>query len=168
MKKNKEKNVKVIPNLDISNKYYHKDPRNLIETFVLNLVPDILSAYGIGNTTIFVQTIKDDGGCYETESGSMLFTINYVKEYKTAYLNIMPKAQVIFGEREYDIIAGAVIHEIGHIVTGNLGKLALDRFASEKSIRDAVEETTESIAQIVRGVLAQTKPEKFTRFNKIK
>jgi len=151
-----------IPDFTEPNKYYHSAPANKIEKFIHNLIPDIVEAYGLGNINFFYQTVeKRNVEDFDSEKGSLLLSIMYVKPYKNAFINIMPPAQKMFNDGEVKFLARAVVHEIGHIITNELGELALNRFVTEEDVKDAVEETTESIAQIVRKVLEVKDPKNY-------
>lgn len=161
-KTKKEKKKGKVPEFDISLKYYHNSPKTDLEKFIFDRLPEIVKVLGIGAVSFYVQTLKDiPEREFETDSGSMLLSINYQKDYKTAYINISPQAIRIFSDGQQNIITGALVHEVSHILTSELGRLALDRIVTKKLVDSAVEETTESIAQIARGILGNVYKDKF-------
>jgi len=163
MIKKTKKKVKVnLPVFDKKSDYYHTDPQTGLEKLVMSLVPDIAKTLGLCNITYYMQTIRcDDPKHFETEGGSMILSINYVKHYKTAYLNLAPGSQKMFDHGEKKLLARALVHELSHIVTSDLGNMALDRVVTEEGVKNCIEETTESVAQIARKILEVSDPKNY-------
>lgn len=142
----------------LNQEQFHPDPRNDLERFILGRIPEITAAYGLGNIRFYVKTEKDK---IDKAPENGIFCINYDSTYKAAYILIAPYATDLYECKEYKTLSDALIHEIGHIITDRLGKLAKSRHTTKKDIEDTVEETTESIANIVRMLLSKVNPMKF-------
>ncbi len=138
---------------------FHPDPRNPIEKFLFDNIPEVLKAYGMGQISFnFITINKGDEEFYEMPEDGVL-KIKYNPTYKTANVTIAPQAIFLFKSQEYKTLINAFIHEVGHIITHRLGQLAKNRHTTRREIDDAVEETTESIAQIVRKLMFATASE---------
>lgn len=135
---------------------YHADPRNEIERYLLEKFPIILEAYGLSKISLYMRTEGRDG-----EDTDMMFFIGYKSSYKTAFLTIGTLAVQYFEEKEYQTVLNGFVHEIGHLITDQLGELANSRHTTKKEVRDSVEQTTEAIAQIARVLLSKMDPKTF-------
>lgn len=139
--------------------YYHTKAENKLEELIFKLIPQIAKVYGLSDMSYFVQTIKEvDPRQFETGSGTMVMSINCVKEYKSVYLNLLPVAQKLFDRKEFGLVARALVHEMAHIVTYDLSQMAQDRIVTEDALKKCIEETTESVAQVARKVLEMESP----------
>lgn len=155
------KKTKIKPGGKKENKWdhYHAAPQTVLEKFLIDLIPEISKACGLCDLTYYVQTVSaEDLGHTERGSGTMLLSMNYVKEYKTVYLNITPSTQRMFDNGEKAMLARALVHELAHIITTELGDMARERVVTEEGLRACVEETTESVAQIARKLLEISNP----------
>lgn len=137
---------------------YHSDPRNEIEKFLFSRIPTVSKAYGLGSIKFCFMTIDKMSEDMPTEG---VMCIEYDPIYKIACIMITPNAVNLHKDKEYKTISDCLVHEMGHIVTDRLGKLARQRHTTKKDIEDAIEETTETIAQIARKLLSKEYPATF-------
>ena len=137
---------------------FHADARNSIESFLIDKIPEILKAYGLGEIRFFFRTMEKGEINPSVPKGGLL-SISYEPIYKSAFILITNHAVKMDEDEEHEVIYSGLIHEIGHIVTNKLADLAYNRHSTMKDIDDTVEETTESIAQIVEKLLAKVKPD---------
>ena len=169
-KKTKKVKIKVggmkLPDFGKKGKdYYHTKAENKMEALIFGLIPQISKALGLADMCYFVQTIKEvDPRQFETGSGTMVMSINCVKEYKTVYINLLPVAQTLFDRKEFSLVSRALVHEMAHIVTYDLSQMAQDRIVTEDALKKCIEETTESVAQIARKILEIESPNVY-KFN---
>ncbi len=140
--------------------FFHKTPRTDLEKWVNSMVPTIIEAYGIGDTTV----------CYSTDprnmpgrsnSDEVVFSINYDNSYKTAYIKIHGLACQMWENKEMEVLFHCITHEIAHIITSSLYIAARSRHVTRRELNEENEKTTESIAQIGRKLLKQTNPKLF-------
>jgi len=146
----------MIKKKDKKKELYHTDARNDIERFLLSKFPIILEAYGLNKISLYLVTESEDKNISDT-----MFSISYKSSYKTAFVTVCRLAVHYFEEGEKQTVLNGFVHEIGHIITDRLGELASDRHATKDEVRDSVEETTETIAQIVRVLLSKMDPKSF-------
>lgn len=134
---------------------FHDDGRNELERFMLQRIPAIIKAYGLGNIRFYFKTYEKKVKEHPQDG---IFAIEYDPTYKAAYITITENALYLYDSKEYKTLSDALVHEVGHIVTHRLEQLAKQRHTTRKDIDDTVEETTESIAQIVRILLSKVDP----------
>ena len=147
-------------------KYFHTEPKTELEKFLHSMIPEVAETFGLGKVNYFFNTIKNDSdvakmGLAEEGDGELIMAINYREAYKSAYINICPSATRIWEDGDKKLIRHAFVHEVAHVVTNRLADVARMRSATNKEIRDAVENTTESVAMIARELLSKKYPKVF-------
>jgi hypothetical protein len=146
MKKNK-KQVKDVPSVDHN---YRADFLN----WLYDRVDKIMKVYNIGKVEFFFSFNDDEDGEKEKTKNDMIFSIKYVNHYKIAYINVYGEAEKLWKRGDRGLLFWGLVHEISHILSEKLAVLALNRFSSEKEINEAIEELTESIAQLGRRLIS--------------
>lgn len=153
------KKKKVIDLTETGPEGYHDVPKNDIERYLVSVLPKVTNAYGLGKIGYFFETSTKQGAT--EENGEILFAINYRSTYKLAYIEISPLAVEMMRDGDRQTLLRGIIHEIAHIVTSSLSNVAEARFVERREIINAIEETTESVAQIARTLLKKTDPQLF-------
>ena len=98
----------------------------------------------------------------EVAYGDIIFRIKSIRPYRRAYINIYPASYEIYKQKHFNELHRAAIHEICHLHTTQISDLAMDRYTTEKEIREATEELTELIAEYI------VRSQKKERSNKLK
>lgn len=141
---------------------FHENPSSEVEEFLFDLVPSVVSACGLGRINFYIRTIKSEPeSCIDPERRMILY-MDYNEPYKTAKITVCPFAIETFYNGDENILKRSIVHEISHIVTFRLGELAKKRFVQKGEVDNTIEETTETVAQIVRVLLSKTEPNKFS------
>lgn len=137
---------------------YHPDPRNNTEQFFFKRIPAVLKAYGLGDIKFnFLSPTQEHLECGDTPEETLLM-VRYDPIYRSAFLVVTPHAIQLYKHGEYKTLSDGLVHEVGHLITNRLEKLARNRHTTQKDIDEAVEETTETIAQIAVKLLSKTDP----------
>ncbi len=141
---------------------FHENPSSEVEEFLLELVPSIVEACGLGRINFYIRTVSSEVESEIDPSRRMILYMDYNEPYKTAKITICPFALETFYNGDRNILKRSIIHEISHIVTFRLGELAKKRYVQKSEVDNAIEEATETVAQIIRVLLSKTEPKKFS------
>jgi hypothetical protein len=126
--------------------------KELFEDWIERNVKILTNMYGIGETTIIVNSDNRPGHS-KRDNGTVVFTITYSTVYRTANLYYYPCALEFFEKKKFKMLTQALTHEIAHILTCRLADIAEHRYTSAREVDEAVEELTETIGQIARKLL---------------
>lgn len=116
---------------------------------------DIAQSCGIGPTTLHFSRSKKDA---KTTYGETVFSIKYVKPYKTAYIIFYPIALEFFRQKRINELMLGLTHEVCHILTEPMLRIAEQRYTARGDIYETNEELTEGIAMIARRIIKVEKP----------
>ena len=97
------------------------------------------------------EILKNDG---------KVFSINTDTIYKKSDIIIYPEAWKYYKAGQLNFLIDCLIHELTHIHTAKLTKLATERYVSDDQIIDATEELTEIMAQYIRNSFKNDKNNK--------
>ena len=141
----------------MKDKNVYKDEK-LIEEFKSwtgEVLGEICNTCGVGSLNIHFNGAKTDENL---PAGDTMFSIKYVKQYRTAYILFYPSTLKLFKEKKIQELMIGLSHEVCHIITGPLLAIAQQRYASHTNLSEINEEVTEQIAMIVRRLLLLDKP----------
>lgn len=127
-------------------------PKNQFEKWLHSAVSAILPIYGISGITVTFHEKKVPGNS-EHHGGSVIFRIRHSDAYKTADILYFPITVDLFMKKDWVSLRQGITHELAHIVTGRLGDLAHERYVNERELCDALENCTETIAQLGRKLI---------------
>jgi hypothetical protein len=139
---------------------FHENPLSEVEEFLLEKIPSIVSVCGLGRICFYFRTVLADQSV--DKNGKTILSINFNDVYKTAKITIFPAAIELYYNGNQSILIRALIHEISHIVTFKLGKLAKERYVQKEDVSNSLEEVTESFAQIAGQLLSKIDPKSFS------
>lgn len=125
------------------------------ETWLESNTRKILSVCDIGGLNIVFSSKEKEVNSEFDSVGTVVFSINYTKSYKTAHISHYPMARKLYKEGNINILFTALAHEIAHIYSNPLTELALQRFVAKKNIIDANEELTENIGMLIRRAIEE-------------
>jgi len=154
----KKKNLSSLsPNVS----YGEDNPKDEFGKWILERIQILLKTYGMGRTNIYLHYLKDNQRG-EISNGDMVFAVSSNNTYKNLHLHVYPIARQMFKDKQQAKLMSGLAHEIAHMITTPLERLANARFVTQNEIMEVNEETTETIAQLCRDYLLITKPELFT------
>ena len=76
-----------------------------------------------------------------------VLTIGYVKQYRSARVEIYDCAFDMYKRKMFDKLDRAVLHELNHVHTIPPADVARSRYSTEKEIEDSFEELTEVMTE---------------------
>ena len=161
-KKKKSNKVEAVDITELK-RFYHQSPKTDLERWLHKVLPTVVKTYGIGNVNIAYLSLRrdDPNVIHDRQDDDIVFSIRYERSYKTAFITAYKLAYDMWESGEIEVLWHAATHEIAHLITENLANVASNRFTTSKELRDSIEETTESVAQIGRDLLRKTNPELF-------
>lgn len=128
----------------------HKTSSDKLLEFVVTTVNMLIPYFGLPALD-FTYNIKNKIAKSKISNyGEVVFSIDYLKEYRQACINIYPEALYLFETNEYEMLTHGLLHELCHLLTIPLAEASKDRFITVREIDRASEELTESIAQIMK------------------
>ena len=131
----------------------HTDrPVTAFEKWLSKTTNVLLDLYDLGNVSVYAHERKVSGNSKHVDA-TVIFKINCSTTYKTANIWYYPETVDLFKNKQYTALTHAITHEVAHIMTDPITKLADMRFATSREIEDANENLTESIAQLGRKII---------------
>jgi len=91
------------------------------------------------------------GFCKDEDSDGAAATCSITEVYLTAHIILFPSVARYWKDRRWDLIDEVLVHELSHLLTEPLYRIALDAVTntSKKFLEDVRERQTQRIAQVV-------------------
>ena len=153
-KKPEEKNLSS-ENKNVS--YGDDNPQDEFGKWIMERIQLLLKVYGTGKISTYIHYMKSDMRG-QNVSVDMVFSVVSNSVYKSLHLQIYPIAKQMFEDKQYSKLMYGLVHEVAHMITDPLDKVANERFTSAKEITEANEQATETIAQLCKEYLLLIKP----------
>lgn len=126
----------------------NKKTETSLINFLKKSAEKIVSELNLGKFSIYVE--ENEG---QNIGNTVLLLVNHSKKYKTINIWFHPRVKKLWENKKVDILVQAITHEIAHVITNGLADMAKDRFRTEREIDECVEETTETVAGMIRDLL---------------
>ena len=120
-----------------------------LEDFIKRSMEKVISEIGLEK--YYIQVGKSE--LESDKSKKSFLMINHSRLYKRVVIAYHPTVLEYWAYGKKDMIFQAITHEASHIITNNLADMAKDRFRTEREIDEAIEETTEEVARLIREVV---------------
>ena len=151
-------NMEKIEQKQLNSQITKKDaPKVPFKQWLTGKTQTILDVFNFAPLTIYYE---GEASKHKIEGkGSVIFTVKYVKQYRTAYIKYYGSAIEAYNRGDFKLLVDALIHELLHLYTVPLVDAAVNRFVTEREIYDISEEATESLAFVMRRLLNKVTPE---------
>ena len=130
-----------------------KEAKMPFETWIRNTIARTLNLMDIGCVSLHITHINQDAEI--KGSGKIVFSVDYTKAYRAIYLKYYSAAVRMYKEDMYKDLEHALIHELMHIYSTPIIKLAQKRYVTQGELSDANEESTELLTLMFLNFIKQ-------------